>query len=380
MQPLTTGFLPAKDPLRALPKAFAAWENIAQQLPKNLLRDDFLSALNMLPEFPLHALKTMAEQERAMCVLSFLGHAGVWHTAGTDRLPAIIAKPWYAVSQRLGRPPVLSYASYALNNWYRLDSAGPIELGNIALIQNFWGGVDEEWFVLIHVDIEQKAAEAIRHMPALQDAAKDKNWPVLIALLRMMVASLQDMCAVLSRMPEYCDPYIYYQRVRPYIHGWKNNPALPEGLIYEGVSAYEQKGQFFCGETGAQSSIIPCFDAVLGIFHDDDPLKAHLNEMRDYMPPEHRDFLQQREAMPSVSRVISEHDCPADCHDLLKEAIAGVASFRDIHLGYAKAYVAKQHEQSKANSTQVGTGGTPFVPYLSKHLNETIDASQRGGA
>ena len=33
-------------------------------------------------------------------------------------------------------------------------------------------------------------------------------------------------------MPERCDPYIYFHRVRPYIHGWKDNPALGAGLIY----------------------------------------------------------------------------------------------------------------------------------------------------
>ena len=39
----------------------------------------------------------------------------------------------------------------------------------------------------------------------------------------------------MNRMPEKCDPFIYYNRVRPYIFGWKNNPATPDGVIYEGV-------------------------------------------------------------------------------------------------------------------------------------------------
>ena len=56
---------------------------------------------------------------------------------------------------------MLSYASYALDNWRRLDPASPIELGNIALLQNFLGGLDEEWFVLVHVDIEAKAGKAL---------------------------------------------------------------------------------------------------------------------------------------------------------------------------------------------------------------------------
>lgn len=48
--------------------------------------------------------------------------------------------------------------------------------------------------------------------------------------------------------------------------GWKNNPALPKGLIYEGVST--EPVQLY-GETGAQSSILHSFDATLGIQHED---------------------------------------------------------------------------------------------------------------
>jgi indoleamine 2,3-dioxygenase len=48
--------------------------------------------------------------------------------------------PWYELSEQLGRPPVLSYASYALDNWRRLDPNAPIELGNIVLLQTFWQG------------------------------------------------------------------------------------------------------------------------------------------------------------------------------------------------------------------------------------------------
>jgi indoleamine 2,3-dioxygenase len=55
-----------------------------------------------------------------------------------------------------------------------------------------------------------------------------------------MAGAVQRLFATLGRMPERCDPYIYYRRVRPYIHGWKGNPALPEGLIYEGKGWYER--------------------------------------------------------------------------------------------------------------------------------------------
>jgi indoleamine 2,3-dioxygenase len=40
--------------------------------------------------------------------------------------------------------------------------------------------------------------------------------------------------AILARMGEKCDPHVYYTRVRLPMSGWRNNPALPRGLVYEG--------------------------------------------------------------------------------------------------------------------------------------------------
>ena len=67
--------------------------------------------------------------------------------------------------------------------------------------------------------------------------------------------SLKNVNTIFSKMPEKCDPYVYYHRVRPYIFGTKDNPVLKKGLIYE--NQFDNKPQFFRGETGAQSSIIP---------------------------------------------------------------------------------------------------------------------------
>lgn len=36
-----------------------------------------------------------------------------------------------------------------------------VALGNICCVNNFLGGLDEEWFRLVHVEIEAKAARAV---------------------------------------------------------------------------------------------------------------------------------------------------------------------------------------------------------------------------
>jgi indoleamine 2,3-dioxygenase len=48
-----------------------------------------------------------------------------------------------------------------------------------------------------------------------------------------------------------------------------------------------------------------------------------------------------------------------------------LARFRETHLDYADRYIHQQHQRSASNPTGVGTGGTPFMAYLKKHLEET---------
>ena len=69
--------------------------------------------------------------------------------------------------------------------------------------------------------------------------------------LRTLASAQTALRDTLLRMKERCDPYVYYTRVRPYIHGWKNSPSLPNGLIYDQVEAYGRQPQQFRGETAA---------------------------------------------------------------------------------------------------------------------------------
>jgi len=133
----------------------------------------------------------------------------------------------------------------------------PIECGNIALLQCFLGGQDEEWFILIHIDIEKKAGKALKAIEDAQAATANRDADALESALENLRSSLSAMYQVLCRMPEKCDPYIYFHRVRPYIFGWRNNPSLPDGVVYEGVDEYKGVGQKFRGETGAQSAYNP---------------------------------------------------------------------------------------------------------------------------
>lgn len=367
------GFLPVKDPLDVLPHEFSELEELGRSLPKLLVTGHLRSAIQKLGPIAVENVRDERELERLMVILSFAGHAYVWGGDEPEsRLPRSISVPWLKTARRLRRPPVLSYASYALHNWKRIDPAGPVALGNIALLQNFLGGMDEEWFVLVHVEIEAHAAPALFAALKAKDAAGSGDAGELATALESMAASLADMLRTLNRMPEHCAPYIYFSRVRPYIHGWKDHPALPDGVVYEEIREYAGRPQRFRGETGAQSSIIPSMDAVLDIRHSDDPLEAYLLEMREYMPPKHRSFIEELERPPSVREAVKRlmgelpglRESYNDCVKLLHR-------FRSRHLEYAGEYIHRQSLERKTNPTDVGTGGTPFMAYLKKHRDET---------
>ncbi len=370
------GFLPVKDPLVAVPTALGQWCEIAEELPKLLVSSRLKSFVDAMPAININELKTSTELERAMLAFSFIAHAYVWgEETPPSSIPASLAVPWYAIAQKLGRPPVLSYASYMLHNWRRVVENGPIDLGNTCLIQNFLGGVDEEWFILVHLEIEAQAGPALAAIFPAQKAVEATDTQTLENELRTIEQALNKMYNSLLRMTERCDPYIYYHRVRPYIHGWRDHPVFAQGLLYTGVTDYNGKPQRFRGETGAQSSIIPSLDAALGVAHQNDYMKHYLNEMRDYMPPKHKAFIEAVEKGASIRDfVIHEKQNNKSLQEVYNQCIHWIELFRSKHLEYAKNYIFKQHEEKQTNPTEIGTGGTPFIPYLQKHRDETAEA------
>ena len=304
-------FLPDKDPIsnyKNPSKSLIRISDIASQLPKLLLTGTIQSTINKLKPNDLSVNNLIKSNNKneiklAMVHISFIAHAYIWGSnSPASELPECLSKPWVKLSNYLGRPPILSYASYCLDNWYRLNKKDPISLENVGLLTNFLGGVDEDWFVTIHVCIENAASEALRSAYILSGLNENDPISVYSSNLKNIISSLKEVNSIFSRMPEKCDPYVYYHRVRPFIFGTKDNPDLKKGLIYE--NQFNNKPQFFRGETGAQSSMIPFLDGALGIYHTNDHLRHYLNEMRDYMPPEHRRLIEDVEAKSNAKHFI----------------------------------------------------------------------------
>ncbi|CAK0851285.1 unnamed protein product, partial [Prorocentrum cordatum] len=339
------GFLPAPDPLQSsvanLPPDFPvgeagileAWEACVAELPSNLCAGTVRWRIAALPEpkiggsgdlaaWQLLLLADEARAERALLLLSWIGHAWVWGEADISHsLPANIAVPWTEVARILGRPAILTYYSFNAFNWRRLDGDGPIGLGNICRLNNFLGGQDEEWFSTVHVAIEALAGrglaasvDAQRTVARGADGAGHEErsaWHSRLAEeVQGIAETIESMVAVLRRMKERCDPYIYYMRVRVFMKGWTAD-ELPDGMEYSGVPSAGAgskdspwRRERFYGETGAQSSVVPAFDAALGLAMSEDPLSPYLVAMRGYMPPKHSDFISRLESGPSVRGVV----------------------------------------------------------------------------
>ena len=373
------GFLPKKMPAKSFSiesDSCSRIEEICKNLPKLLLTGKVQKTINNLSKKDLSIKELLVNQmsqdlKLAMSQLSFIAHAYIWGDIKPNGiLPEALAKPWIQAAKHQGRPPILSYASYCLDNWFLIDSDERISLENVGLINNFLGGVDEDWFVTIHVCIEDAASDAIEACEKIVKCDEKSSEKEVLNLLKQIASSMENVNLIFARMPEKCDPFIYYHRVRPFIFGTKDNPDLENGLIYEGQ--FDNKPQFFRGETGAQSAIIPSLDGALQITHTKDNLRHYLNEMRDYMPPKHRQFISTLENTSKVKTLIRDSKKLSNQYNNCLEEIR---AFRAMHLEYAGTYIHKQSQVKnpfgRGGSTITGTGGTPFMAYLKKHRDET---------
>lgn len=365
------GFLPENDPIKVIPNV--ALEGIAKQLPDWIearrVREEVVYHLRQYPvsESWLGRL-SHDESERALLIYSFLSAAYVYarYEEPATRLPNEIARPLYNLSKRKGRKPILSYASYCLYNWRRFDPDKPVELGNIELLQNFChpdnGKTDEDWFILIHVDIEAKASAAMEAIKLpIAGPIHDASKASVLQAMEQLRDSLIGMNATLARMPEQCSPDKYFHLVRPYIWSF-------EDVIYEGVLSGPRT---FRGETGAQSSTIPAICGALGIVHQDTILTQHLSEMREYMPEKHRNFvaLVEKHSSKENFRTFAEGNGPTNSRKQLRkvynQCVQEVLKFRIQHIEYAVEYIMKKVK------SPTGTGGTPYGPWLNQLKDET---------
>lgn len=337
---------------------------------------------------------TRDELERLFLVLAMLTHAFVWedqiyappknldHDAiKRDEkelvLPHEFANILLKTAQILDRPPVLSHGSLVLRNWHYLDQNNSNDvcfLTSCGISNCFLGGADEQWFYIITAELERVGGKALSAMIAiktlmernLQTSARD-----IEIFMREILDSQKEMLCVLKRMREKCDPYIFFKRIRPFLSGWKNNPMHPRGI------RYGKSGPLLLlyGGSAAQSSLIPAFDAFFSVDHSqsNSAHASYLLEMRNYMPLEHRAFLEYLEQPPHLRD--SVHFKDAQVFELFREGLLSLKRFRDLHIQLVAEYIIAQkprHSALSDSSSGKGTGGTVIMPFLKDVRDDVV--------
>ena len=351
----TRGFLPADDPATAFPhdSPLSALDDLGRDLPSLLEDSSFREYMRhvAIPEFSDRDLRedTLPYLRLYYVRIGFIASAYI-NQLGQPRattLPSNLAVPLCKTARALRRPPILSYDGYALYNWKRFNKEGPIALGNIDTLQNFVHLYDEHWFILVHVAIEAIAARILAAIHRSARWVSDGNRDALNEELRAIASALEEQVVVLRRLPEKMDPALYHRTFRPYIRFFEN-------VVYEGVSEAPMQ---FRGETGAQSSIMPCLVAFMKIPHHPTALTNHLIDMRRFMPAEHRAVIEEVEAMPPIRDMAQA--------DAFNSVLNQMAAFRETHYKWAQEYINRWTDDPR------GTGGTPYMDWLKQLIDET---------
>jgi indoleamine 2,3-dioxygenase len=329
------GFLPLSAPPRRLPPAYAPLDEIVRSLPALLAARDgaLAAAVAALPRLPVEreadprVLQALM-RDYSVLVSAYLLEGGARRGGGAGGaappspprrvVPANLAVPFAAVAAAVDEPTIMSYDSYALFNCHHVnegeherereregeregeherereregererEAAARSYAGwvwaDLRLVRAFDGGPEEATFVLVHAEIESHSPALVGAYDAVLDALGREGpalppTPPRLAAVAAGLAAVRDVLQriVMSQLKMFnaSDPRRYESKVRPWIFGWKGNPELPDGVVFEGVAGGAPT--FLRGETGAQSTIVPSLDAFLGITHRSDALREML--------------------------------------------------------------------------------------------------------
>lgn len=319
------------------------------------------------------------------------------HTDFIQRIPPQLTVPLLEVCERLEVPPVATYAGVCLWNYKPIFPDEPTNtLDNLSCLQTFTGSLDEQWFYLVSVAIEARGAPSIPLMLQAITAARKGDSQSVTECLHRLAETIDETCTLLQRMYDNCDPYVFYNRIRPYLAGSKNmsDAGLPNGLLYDNgrTTEYRQYG----GGSNAQSSLIQFFDIVLGVEHRptgttrEDKISADvksrhsfIHEMRAYMPGPHRRFLEHVDSVSNIREFVEARRSDSTLSIAYDACLAMLRILRDKHITMVSRYIILPSRAkpvtgrtnlatgTSEKKKMRGTGGTALIPFLKQARDET---------
>jgi len=391
-----TGFLTRAESVTKLPEKFNIIESLLQRMPyylpdgsPGLLQkgtfgatcdkelphldfdgiDDTMVLLALYREYSFICNAYLLEP----CHLSWL-KTGDDYGLGRDILPKNISVPYLKLAQKLGLKTYLEYnTGYGLNNFTRKDKSKTATLENIDAIRWFIGTESEKGFVKVHVTINEHGGNLIKSGVDVLKHAENNRREDFNNSLDEMKTTLMYMNYELDRMFVESSPNDY-NTFRTFIMGIYNQPMFPKGVVYDGC--YDNKPQFFRGETGANDSIIPFADNILEItgMLPENILTEALRDFRTYRPKSHSEFLQWTE--DTAKDIGVQAFARKDNVSLLKliEVADQVRQFRHCHWVLTNVYIMNK------STHPLATGGSPIVLWLPNQLLTVVKYIKANGA
>lgn len=385
--------LPKGSPLERLPQRYIYWENTADIIPKLICQilvskscdkaSKYFEAKKLLENIPkceINDLKTEEEKHRAILLLGIFAHVWIWlpYVSGTaDQpeyfIPEQISVPLYQLSEMLTRPPILTNSDLFDYNWKQNNLNEEISIDNLDILNGFLKNDAEKYFYLVYFLMTWKGEPAIQAMLQIQESLKELSYADEAFLLKTtenldtITKSLEEIRKNLAQVFAKIDKEDWFNKVRYFSLGWNNKDMFPNGVVYKGVKAYREQGQFFYGPSGFQYSVFQCLDAFLDIKHE-----AYTNQVdaRLYMPANQINIINTIENSPKIRTLLTDfrvndrkvfidinsksyHSVVASYNNCIRQ----VKNIRGLHFGVVSKYLTKMILQELEDKIILTTGG-----------------------
>jgi sulfite reductase alpha subunit-like flavoprotein len=285
------GFIPTLTPRTSLAREFAAWDQLAAELPV-LFRD--LTLRRQVEQLPIldASEQNLDEREllRACALLAIVAHA-YWYVEpkAVEVLPPAIQAPWQQLRTRLDRnQEVLTYTDLVVHNWRLLNPAAPdpMRVENLALLIPTIGNREESVFYLTQVEILSQASSMVRAFVSAHEAVLREDEAgverALVDIIDCLDRLVSESLLKISPNPysqTFVDPVVWAKTVAPL--------AVP---LHSGDQ----------GPSGTSSPIFSALDIFFRRTQNTSFLGREIRQLRQHYPPFWRQFL---DALSAVSVV-----------------------------------------------------------------------------
>ncbi|GAA6022579.1 hypothetical protein JCM11491_000690 [Sporobolomyces phaffii] len=393
-----TGFLPPQEPIQSVAHLAGGWAEMEHCLADlatavdrvpgggvGKLGDALRRAVEQLPAVDCARLATLPLLRRAHTLVAHLAHYYMHSSFPSQTVvPAALAVPLVYTSDKLGIPPVLTYADTVLWVWKLVDPAKPLRADNVDITTNFTRSPSERAFFLLSLLCELKGPAILRLMSSTLDETffADRVARARIGTYLDSIATLIDELTTLMRDAVRGEfgppgnrhsivPSVFYWEIRPWFNGgkWVYERAGPDGRDVE---------MEWGGPSAGQSSLVHAIDLFLGVDHSPRPSpktttttttttarggglsdSTFMQRMSTYMPHHHRSFLRHlvsihspssssssAPALPSVRALAQTY--PAEVGPSYDRAVSAMKRFRDAHIILATHFIVAQARHAPA--------------------------------